>query len=48
MSRVMQNITVSNLRMRQEDDANNVEKASYESHFVYVMLRLSSSVVGSW
>lgn len=43
-----QNITVFNLRMRQEDDADNVEKASYESHFVYVIVRLLSSVVGSW
>jgi hypothetical protein len=31
--------------MRQEDDADKVEKACYESHCVYAILWLSSGVV---
>jgi hypothetical protein len=39
-------ILKSGLRMRQEDDADEVEKACYESHCVYAILRLPSGVVG--
>jgi len=38
---------MSDLRMRQDDDANDVEEASYESHCVYAGLLLLSTVVGS-
>lgn len=36
----------SRLRMRQEDDANKIEKACYESHCVYTTWWLWSGVVG--
>jgi hypothetical protein len=40
------NAPLSGLRMRQKDDADEVEKACYKSHRVFVIPQDSSSVVG--